>query len=217
VSKLSKESHDEVQGHKDWSKLEVSRDPLELWKIVKITNQILTTWKVAAIIKKTAREEYASCKQGPFEHIIDYKRRFDSKLDALKANGNTPMVDADIAMDFMYGLDKTHCAEFKVEIINDMQKGTKLDLDDLNKMYVLASRRVVLRLGKEGGGATFATIDTSVKKRENNNKEEQAKTSNEAEQEKSEKALVKLAKMKCFNCGKKGHPAKACPHKEKQA
>jgi hypothetical protein len=27
VSKLSKESYDEVQGHKYWSKLEVSRDP----------------------------------------------------------------------------------------------------------------------------------------------------------------------------------------------
>jgi hypothetical protein len=34
--------------------------------------------KVAAVIKKTAREEYAACKQGPFEHIMDYKRRFDA-------------------------------------------------------------------------------------------------------------------------------------------
>jgi len=56
VSKLSKESYNEVQGHKDWSKLELSRDPLELWKIIKTTHQILTTSKVAAIIKKTARE-----------------------------------------------------------------------------------------------------------------------------------------------------------------
>jgi hypothetical protein len=53
-------------------------------------------------------------------------------------------------MDFMYGLDNTCYAKFKVEIINVMQKGAKLDLDDLNKMYVLASRRVVLRSGKEG-------------------------------------------------------------------
>jgi len=101
VSKLSKESYNEVQGHKDWSKLELSRDPLELWKIIKTTHQILTTSKVAAIIKKTAREEYAACKQGPFEHIIDDKRRFYSKLDALKASGHTPPVDVDISMDFM--------------------------------------------------------------------------------------------------------------------
>ena len=49
--------------------------------------------------------------------------------------------------------------EFKVEIVNNMQKGTMLDLDDLNKMCVLTSRWVVVRTGKDGGGATFATID----------------------------------------------------------
>jgi hypothetical protein len=38
-----------------------------------------------------------------------------------------------------------------------------LDLDDLNKMYVLASRHVVVRAGRDSGGATFAT-DQSQKK-----------------------------------------------------
>jgi hypothetical protein len=32
-----------------------------------------------------------------------------------------------------------------------------------------------------------------------------------------EKLAAKLAKMKCFNCGEKGHPAKACPHKHKES
>jgi hypothetical protein len=31
-------------------------------------------------------------------------------------------------------------ADFKTEVINDMQKGTSVQLDDLKKMYVLASR-----------------------------------------------------------------------------
>jgi hypothetical protein len=44
-----------------------------------------------------------------------------------------------------------------------MLKGTMLDLDDLNKMYVLASRHVVVRAGRDSGGATFAT-DQSQKK-----------------------------------------------------
>jgi hypothetical protein len=73
ISKLSKESYDEVQGHKDWATIESSRDPLQLWLAIKLTHQILTTSKVAGIIKKTAREEYSACKQGSFEHILDYK------------------------------------------------------------------------------------------------------------------------------------------------
>ena len=133
ISKLSKESQDEIQGHADWPDIEKTRDPLKLWKVIKACHQILTTSKVAAVIKKTAREEYAACKQGPFEHIMDYKRRFDAKLDALIASGNPAASDADVAMDFMYGLDNSRYAEFKAEVVNDMQKGSSVSLDDLNK------------------------------------------------------------------------------------
>jgi hypothetical protein len=101
ISKLSKECQDEIQGHTDWPDIEKRRDPLKLWKVIKSCHQVLTTSKVAAVIKKTAREEYAACKQGPFKHIMDYKRRFDAKLDALIASGNAEALDADVAMDFM--------------------------------------------------------------------------------------------------------------------
>ena len=151
LSKLSKESLDEVQDHPDWSKVEASRDPLELWLIIRSSHQILTTSKVATVIKKTAREEYAACKQGPYENIVDFKRRFDARLDALKASGNEEPDPADIAMDFLYALDNTRYGEFKAEVVNDMQKGLSINLDDLNKMYVLASRRVVVRTTKDAG------------------------------------------------------------------
>ena len=124
ISKLSKESLDEVQGSGQWATIEASRDPLELWKVVKSTHQILTTSKVASVIKKTVREEYATCKQGPFEHIVDYKRKFDDRLDALKVSGNAHPPDEDVAMDFMYGLGNSRYAEFKAEIVNDLTKGT---------------------------------------------------------------------------------------------
>ena len=117
LSKLSKESQDEVQGDKEWARIETARDPLELWKVIKSTHQILTTSKVASVIKKTAREEYAACKQGPYEHIVDYKRKFDARLDALTVSGKTAPSKEDVAMDFMYGLDNARYADFKAEIV----------------------------------------------------------------------------------------------------
>jgi len=208
-SKLSKESLDEVQGHTDWASIEASRDPLQLWIVIKKCHQILTTSKVTVVIKKAAREEYAACKQGQFENIVDFKKRFDARLDALVASGNAPPTDADVAMDFMYGLDNSRYAEFKAEIMNDMQKGTTLNLDDLNKMYVLASRRVVVKTGKVGGGATFATINQSTKKMNNKNKSDKGSDAQAgagaSQKSDAEKRAAKIAKMKCFNCGEKGH------------
>jgi hypothetical protein len=52
ISKLSKESQDEIQGHVDWPDIEKTRDPLKLWKVIKTCHQILTTSKVAAVIKR---------------------------------------------------------------------------------------------------------------------------------------------------------------------
>jgi hypothetical protein len=173
--------------------------------------------KVAAVIKKTAREEYAACRQGVFKNIIEYKRRFDARLDALTASGNTQPADPDIPMDFLYGLDNARCAEFKAKVVNDMQKGTLASLDDLNKMFVLASRRVVVKSGKDGGGgATFTTADKGFKPK-GQDKANADKTAGEAAKNegKAAKLAAWLEKMKCFICGEKGHPAKACPHKEK--
>jgi len=221
ISKLSKESQDEIQGHADWADIEKTRDPLKLWKVIKACHQILTTSKVAAVIKKTACEEYTTCKQGPFEHIMNYKRRFDAKLYALVASGNATASDVDVAMDFMYGLDNSPYAKFKAEVVNDMQKGSSDSLDNLNKMYVVASRRVVVKAEKDGGGATFDTVDQTSQKgsnpkgsQANETKIEGGAVQGEAVKTKEEKAAAKLARMKCFNCGGKGHPTRNCPHKE---
>jgi hypothetical protein len=76
----------------------------------------------------------------------------------------------------------------------------------------------VVKTGKDGGGATFATIDQSTKKM--NNKNESNKGSDAqagagaSQKSDAEKRAAKITKMKCFNCGEKGHPVKLCPHKE---
>jgi hypothetical protein len=210
LSKLSKESVDELNGHKNWSTIEASRDPLSLWKIIKECHQTLTTSKVTSVIKKTAREEYASCRQGAYESIVDYKRRFEARLDAYKASGNQEPTAEDIGMDFLYGLDNSRYAEFKAEIINDIQKGILTQPKDLNAVYIMASRRVVVRNNKDTqGGATFATIEEGSKCTDKDGKK-----SDKTKAEKEAAAAARLAKMKCFNCGEKGHIGKFCPHKE---
>jgi len=213
LSKLSKESMDEVQGHADWKTIETSRDPLELWLVIKSNHQILTTSKVASVIKKTAREEYSACRQGAFEHIVDYKRKFDARLDALTVSGNALPPPEDVAMDFMYGLDNNRYAEFKAEIVNDLQKGTLTNqIADLNKMYILASRRVVVKTNKDSpGGATFATVDEQHK-----GKNPKDKVPGEDGKTAEQKHKEKLAKRKCYNCGEVGHIAKGCPHLAKE-
>jgi uncharacterized OB-fold protein len=46
----------------------------------------------------------------------------------------------------------------------------------------------------------------TTKKQPKDGKDDKPKT-------KEQKYAERLAKMKCFNCGKKGHPAKSCPNK----
>ena len=67
LSKLSKESEDEIARHKNYVDFNRKKDPLELWKAIKDTHMVSTASKVEAIIKKTARSSYQKCQQGEFE------------------------------------------------------------------------------------------------------------------------------------------------------
>ena len=136
LSKISRESLDEISRAETFAAMEVSRDPLVLWLLLKNTHMVATVSKVPAVVRKTAREEYERCKQGEFESIVEYKRQFDSKLDIYVACGNITLDAADQAMDFMYGLDDNRYADFKAEIINDIAKGIMQAAANVNAIYV---------------------------------------------------------------------------------
>ena len=54
MSKISKESLDEISRDKDFKQLEVDRDPLSLWLMLKKTHMVSTVSKVETIIKESA-------------------------------------------------------------------------------------------------------------------------------------------------------------------
>jgi hypothetical protein len=239
MSKISKESLDEISRDKAFKQLELDRDPLDLWLMLKKMHMVSTVSKVETVIKKTARDDYRKCTQGEFESIVDYKRRFDARLETYKASGNQPLDDKDIAMDFMYGLDNSRYAKFKAEIVNDIAKDIMKEPDDLNVIYVLASRRVVVKKNQTTiAGSTFVTTladNTGNKKNgrnrgrqnNNNNKSEekkaddnnknnnQAQSSNENQtDEKKRKQEERMKNATCFTCGEKGHYARDCKSEE---
>jgi hypothetical protein len=197
---------------------------------------VSTVSKVETVIKKTARDDYRKCTQGEFESIVDYKRRFDARLETYKASGNQPLDDKDIAMDFMYGLDNSRYAEFKAEIVNDIAKDIMKEPDDLNMIYVLASRRVVVKKHQTTiAGATFVTTladkagnkkhrprgqQNNNKKSEekndnNNNNPNQAQSAHENQaDERKRKQEERMKSATCFACGEKGHYARDCKSEE---
>ena len=58
LSKISRESLDEISRAATFAALEVSRDPLALWLLLKDTHMVATLSKVPTVVRKTAREEY---------------------------------------------------------------------------------------------------------------------------------------------------------------
>ena len=54
---------------------------MKLWMLLKTTHMVATISKVPGVIKKSARAEYEKCKQDEFESIMDFKRKFNTRLE----------------------------------------------------------------------------------------------------------------------------------------
>jgi hypothetical protein len=163
MSKLSKESIDELKRHEDYGNIDGQVDPLLLWKAIRELHMIATSSKVSQVIKRKAREEYQSCKQGAFASLVDFKACFDSRYDAYKDQGNVELSEEDVAMDFLESLDRARYSDFIVETINDIAKGVMEPPRDVNQVYVLANTRLVEKKGNSNYnvGASYATVEAS--------------------------------------------------------
>jgi hypothetical protein len=99
--------------------MKYQRDVQTLWQMIEETHKVHSISKVAAVLRKTARNNYTNCKQGAYETIVTYRERFDDALRAYLDQYEDLAIDpVDIAMDFFYGLDNGRYATFKATIIN---------------------------------------------------------------------------------------------------
>ena len=226
---LSRESIDAVLKHEGYDEVGDRNDPLQLWLAIKETHKIGSDATDEVTQRANARHAYKKMSQGPFEVIMDYKKRFTIHRDAYNDSGNVKMAAIDIAMDFYDGLDDSRYAKFKAEFENDKLKGIAGPAD-LNAMFQRASRYVVVSSSwKPGSGAAFATRadkdrgnrhhswDQKVDNNDNNPKNDDGGTGvNTGKAPDTSTNTNGIGRhrgrrpIKCFRCNEEGHIARNC-------
>jgi len=160
MTRLSNESVDAVKRDSKYGTFSKSLDVLELYKAVKSIHVRSTVSTIDEVVAKQAKDDYNNVKQGEFESIVSYKANFDVRLAEYQHQCKVTLDDNAIAMDFLYGLDKSRYASFIEEILNDLAKRTLVRLKDLNQIYELAANRIVIKPNsKIHGGASYTTLD----------------------------------------------------------
>jgi hypothetical protein len=217
---LSQESMAEVKRHADYELIKTNRDVQRLGEIIEETHKVFTISRIAAVVKKTARKEYQLMHQGPYESIITYKERFDIALKAYEDQDNANLEETDVAMDFFDGLENARYAEFKKSILNGMTAGSVTQPAMLNEMYLLANQWLKTTGSTQSGlASTFVTKldmpDMTQTPGKGRGCGGGLKTEKRNEGKiPDEKPKRDMSKVKCFNCGKKGHIAPDCPEND---
>ena len=76
--------------------------------------------------------------------------------------GNEGKENADIVLDFIYGLEADKYGIFVAEIINDIQKKSISQPQSINEVFIMVNTRVVVSRGQgHNHGATFSTIEAN--------------------------------------------------------
>jgi hypothetical protein len=78
---LSPESVDEIKHDEDYKTFSDANDPEGLWLAIIKTHKETTVSRVKGVIKRSARKQYQSIRQGGYESLISYRERFDSALN----------------------------------------------------------------------------------------------------------------------------------------
>lgn len=145
---LSSESEEAVKQADDWDEIELSKDPLRLYRRVLATHRTANTgFGIQDRLK--AREEYFRIRQNSNESISEFKARFDHTLDMFRACGQDAPPDEDLAADFIGKLDNARYGTLKMLLHNNQMlgvgnfPGTLVDAFNVSSKYKVVSARQV--------------------------------------------------------------------------
>ena len=216
---LSDESKDEIKRQEKYEEIEKAADPEGLWKLVEETHKINSISKVVAVTKLATRSTYCSMRQGAYESIITYKKRFDNAKKAYEDQENPTLNDKDVAMDFFKGLDDAQYGGFKTDFMNQLTLKTISQPENLNEMYLIANQwlKVNTKTASSGYGTTFVTTldyqEKTKRGKKEKGKREETKKEKEDKDDKRDKDKD-ISEIECYACGEKGHYANKCPSRQ---
>jgi len=151
LSKLSRESKDEMKRMPNYEIYSKGKDPLALWLSLKELHLTTTVSKDKSIVKAPAYEEYSTCRMNDFDVISAFKERFENKLEAYNAamkpydpNDPTPYEKESVsAMVFMRRLCPIRFKDFQAYKVNQINSDPTKAPKTINEMYQEARTHVV--------------------------------------------------------------------------
>ena len=142
LSLLSPGSRDLVERHAGFAANDLVMDPNVLWSMIRETHATNTTGTSQEQIlsnKVLMQMEFNDLRQGKTS-IIEFKELFLSKWKTLLSNGVHEIDEAELALVFLYKLDKGRYGQMMVDLANDALKGVPYPKTVL-ATYVMAANR----------------------------------------------------------------------------
>jgi hypothetical protein len=118
-----------------------------------------------------ARKAYQTLKQGPFESLAQYSKRFWETYRSYKnipsATNLVYIEESEQAMDYLHKLEQGRYAVFKTNMLNVWAAGAFNPPDTVNKIFQLAGSWVKpVPKGEQGTAVSYVTLEDDAKKRE---------------------------------------------------
>jgi hypothetical protein len=143
-------------------------------------------------------------------------------LKAYQDQENPELDEVNVAMDFFDGLDNGRYAEFKKSVLNGMTAGSVAQPASLNKMYLQANQWLKTTGTTQSGLASTFVMKLDmpeVNKHQGKGCRQPACNGGDAESKipnETTKSKPKhdLSKVKCINCGQRGHITPNCPEND---
>lgn len=206
MSFLSQNSLDAVKSEDEFEEIDANHDAHRLWKLIRITHRENSCKaENKEVTKAKVRCAYHNVVQSANESIVAFRERFDDALWLYNEFDNPKMNERDIAMDFLLKLDDARYLDFKIGLVNNVNKGLLQWPGTVNDIFQMAKNHIVSfksHIDENSGCRMFDIIyadDVRVGKTEKN----RAKSAKLVKGENQKKVT-------CWECGEVGHYKAEC-------